>query len=165
MGSWKTYLFSLVACAFNCGILSQILSDGKRKELIRLISGTVMASILLQPLSGKNLKDFLHVSFPNLKDADTYIAEGKQIASEEQERIIEEICEAYILDKAKTMGANITVQISLDHDRLPAFAAMYGEVAPDVELQLQKILTTDLGIPKENQKWIWNQESSSSSLP
>ena len=164
MESWKSYLFSLVVCAFICGILSQIISDGKRKELLRLISGTVLAIVLLQPLSGINLEQLLQVPFQNLNAADTYIAEGEQIASEAQERIIEDICEAYILDKAKALGANIMVEISLDHDRIPVFAEMYGAAEADVQLQLQEILTTDLGIPKENQKWIWNQESSSSSL-
>jgi hypothetical protein len=51
------------------------------------------------------------------------------------------------------------VDIFLNEDLLPEFAELTGDVAPQVQAQLQRILTTDLGIPKENQKWIRNQES------
>lgn len=164
MDSWKSYLYSIIVCVFVCGILSRVISDGRRNALLRLISGTVLAVVLLQPLSGIRLEELLHVPVQNRQAADGYIAEGQQIASQAQERIIEELCEAYILEKAKALGMNITVEISLDQDGCPVFAEMYGEAHPDAQLQLREILTEDLGIPKENQQWIWNQESSSSSV-
>lgn len=162
MESWKSYLYSIIVCAFLCSILLQILSDGKKKAMVRLISGTVLAIALLQPLSGIRPEDLIHVPVQNRYDADAYITQGQQLARDTRESIIEELCEAYILDKAKALGGSITVEFSLDQNGSPVFAHICGDAAPDVQLALQEILTTDLGIPKENQQWIWNQESSGS---
>lgn len=162
MESWKSYLYSIIVCVFVCGILSRMVSDSRRNALLRVISGTVLAVTLLRPLSGIPLEEFLQVPVQNRNAADDYIAQGRQIAAQARERIIEDLCEAYILEKAMALGMNITVEISLDQDGCPVFAAICGEASPDA--QLQEILASDLGIPKENQQWIWNQESSSSSV-
>lgn len=162
MGTWKQYVFSIVVCSLSCGILSQIISDTKRKALIHLISGAVLAISILRPLSRINPEDFRHVPDLDQFSADYYIAEGKQTSLEALERRIKDSCEAYILDKAKELGTEIIADISLNEDLIPVFVEISGEADPNVQTELQKILTTDLGIPKENQKWIWNQESNSS---
>jgi len=162
MGSWKQYVFSLIVCALSCGIISQIISDTKRKALMHLVCGTVLAISILRPLSKINLEELLYIPSLNQISADHYIADGEKTATEARARYIKASCETYILDKAKTLGADVMVQISLNEDLLPVFVEMRGEADPNVQMELQKILTTDLGIPKENQKWIWNQESNSS---
>jgi len=63
------------------------------------------------------------------------------------------------------LGAEITAKVSLDEALTPVFVEIGSENALTIQNELQTILTTDLGIPKENQKWIWNQENNSSYLP
>lgn len=162
MGNWKTYLFSIIVIALSFSLLSQLITNGKKKALMRLITGTAMAVSILYPLSGINLKNLLVIPIPKKNAAEYYISEGKKTASEAQEKFIEDACEAYILDKAKALGSNIVAEVSLNTDLIPSFAELHGEVDANVQLQLEKILTADLGITKENQKWIWNQESNSS---
>lgn len=162
MGNWKTYLFSIIVCTLSCSILSQLVSNGKRKALMRLITGTAIAVSILYPLSGMSLKDLFTIPLPKKNAAEYYIAEGENTALEAQEKLIKDACETYILDKAKTLGSNIVVEVALNTELIPDFVELRGEVDTDLQLQLEKILTADLGIPKENQKWIWNQESNSS---
>ena len=71
-------------------------------------------------------------------------------------------CETYILDRAKDLEADIRVDISLDDAGIPVFAELHAEPDSDVQSRMQTIITAELGIPKENQKWIWKQENNSS---
>jgi len=70
--------------------------------------------------------------------------------------------EVFLEEDYKALGADVTVQISLDEKLVPVFAEINGGADPEVQGELQDILMTDLGIPKENQKWIWNPENNSS---
>ena len=79
------------------------------------------------------------------------------MASEKQIECIIDSCEAYILDKAKVLGGDITAEVSLNADLIPVFAVIHAE-DQSAKAQLQAILQEDLGIPMENQQWIWNQE-------
>ena len=162
MEGWKQEIFSLIACALGCGIISQMIADTKRKALVRVLSGIVLAICILQPLSDINPEDVFTVPEWNPVSADRYILEGEKTASETQAGYIKASCEAYILDRAKTLGTEITAEVSLNQNLIPDFVEIRGESSPDAQMQLQDILTTDLGIPKENQKWIWNLESNSS---
>jgi hypothetical protein len=96
------------------------------------------------------------------KEADFYIAAGEELAFLEQERCIKTYCETYILEKAKALDAEITVEILLNEEQVPCFAEIQYGADSGIQYELQRILETDLGISKENQKWIRNQENSSS---
>lgn len=163
MGNWKHYVLSVIVCALCCGMVSQILPDNKSKALIRLISGTILAIAVLHPLSDINLSTFLLESSLDFEAAEYWTAQGKEAAEIANEEYIMASCEAYILDKARRLGAEIHLHIILDENRIPSFAEIEGAVAPDVQIQLQNILSEDMGIPKENQTWTWNQENSHSS--
>ena len=161
MTSWKAYLLSVLISSLICSILSQMVSDTKWKSLMQLLCGVVIAISILAPLTDFNLENLPKLPADCRIEADVYISEGIKVASSEQEKIIKAYCESYILDKAKSLGSEVSVQIRLDKTMVPAFAELRCD---DKTLQkpLQEILTMDLGIPKENQKWIWNQESNSS---
>lgn len=162
MNSWKQYILSIIVCLITCGIVSQIISDTKRKELVNLICGLILSISLLTPLTRLDLEDLWNIPAENWNGAEFYVSEGKKTASAEQAQYIKASCEAYILNKAKLLGADVTVQISLDEKLVPVFAEINGGADPGVQWELQNILMTDLGIPKENQKWIWNPENNSS---
>lgn len=162
MDGWKQYLFSLIICAFCCAVVSQMISDPKRKALIRLLSGTILTISMLRPLSQVRLEDLFPVPFLDQNAADLCIASGEETAEKARAEYIKASCESYILDKAKALGAEITVHFLLEENQVPAFVEVEGAFTPNVQMQLQNILTEDLDIPKENQKWIWNQEGKSS---
>lgn len=84
------------------------------------------------------------------------------MAEEARAEYIKTSCEAYILDKAKDLGVEIRAIFSLNGDLIPETAEISGTGGIREQKRLQKILMMDLGIPKENQIWIWNQESNSS---
>ena len=162
MAGWKQYIFSIMVGVISCGIVSQIVADIKSKAIIHLICGTVLAILILQPLSEISLED-LPVSLPVDTDSAKYWSgQGEEAAQEARAEYIKASCETYILDRARQLGGEIQVQVFLDENLIPAFTEIEGTLSPSTQTQLQNILTEELGIPKENQTWIWNQENNSS---
>ena len=162
MISWKQYIFSLIVCVLSCSVISQLISDGKRKRIFRLTCGITLAITLLHPISGITFDELLQFPEADWCDSDYYITAGKKAAFEAREERIKAYSESYILDKAKGLGTEIAAKVTLDENGIPDVAEIRGKGSEDVQIQMQTILTTDLGIPKENQIWIWNQENNSS---
>lgn len=161
MSGWKQYLYSVIVSALACGIVTRMVQDPKRKELIRLVCGMVLMITILRPLSGIR-PDILFQMAPEARNAASfYVTEGARAASEARAECIKASCEAYILDKAKQLGVAVEADISLDEALIPVFAEMIVQTDDPALQQLESILTTDLGIPKEHQKWIRKPESNS----
>ena len=161
IGNWEQYIFSLFICSLGCSIAAQMAEDSKKKALLRFVCGVVLVITLFRPLTDLELDDLPVLPSGNWEIADDYIAEGEKTARDEMEKHIKASCETYILDKAKKLGTEITVQVSLDENQVPAYILIQGEVEPEVQKKLQETLVTDLGIPKENQQWTQNQGNNS----
>jgi len=158
----RDYFYNILVCILIISILAQIVTSTKQKQLMRLISGIFLAISIFTPLAQINWSSLLSVSSLPAFYAAPYIAEGKKTALETQKTVIKDTCESYILNKAKSLGADIIIELSLNEELLPVFAEIYSETDLSIQIQLQKILTEDLGIPKEHQIWISYQESNSS---
>ena len=74
------------------------------------------------------------------------------MAAEEMEKIIKAKTEAYILDKAKNIGAEISAEISLN-DLVPTGITVVGNLSPYARSSLAAIITHELNIPPEAQIW------------
>ena len=98
-----------------------------------------------------NLPDF---SLRCMDDAEDAAAMGENLARDSMADIIKEETEAYILDKAADLHANLHVEVTVGEDNLPVAVTISGEASPYARRQIQAIIANDLGIAKENQKWI-----------
>lgn len=165
MAHWQQYLYSVIATSLCCAIVVRLLTGTKRKERMRLICGVIMAMTILRPLTDIDLEQVLQMPVQDLDCGESYIAEGEQAAAEALQTGIKASCEAYILDKAKALGMEIRPRVLLDEKMVPVSVRISGKADTKAQRILQEILTMDLGIPKENQEWIWNQENSNSLLP
>ena len=87
-------------------------------------------------------------------DAEDAAAMGENLARDSMADIIKEETEAYILDKAADLHANLHVEVIVGEDNLPTAVTLSGEASPYARRQIQAIIANDLGISKENQKWI-----------
>lgn len=162
MSDWKQYALSVILCALGCGIITNLTGDSRRKNILRLICGTVLGISILHPLTEIKISRFPGMENDNQDAAASYIAIGESTAREAREQYIKEAFEAYISSKAETLGASLTVEVLLDENMVPAFAELSGTGDASAQAQLAAILETDLQITKENQLWIWNQENNSS---
>ncbi len=158
MAGWKEYILSVVTVSLVCGVILQMASG--KKEILQLVCGVVMTLAVLQPVSRIRMEDFWNSSRFLPEPADTWLAEGKKAAQSMKEQYITEAYEAYILDKAKNLGTELTADITVDENCLPVFAEIQGNFDGEIRLILEQILTCDLGITKENQRWTGNPGNS-----
>ncbi len=155
MDALGQYVISVTAAALICGIVSCLVQSGTAKELIRLLCGLFLAFTVIRPLAGLDFSALTSISFPYTQEADSIATQGENIAREAMADIIKADAEAYILDKAAALNADLTVDITLSREDtpVPVRAELSGSVSPYARQQLTYLLQTDLGIAKENQLW------------
>ena len=153
MDTIKDYLLSVTAAALVCGIVNSLSGKGSTSKLLKLISGMFLAAVVIQPAVEIKL-DNIYTFTDNLAvSSNIVVSQGESLAAEEMKRIIKEKTEAYILDKAKALGAEISVEITLQ-DYTPIGVTIEGSVSPYAKKNLSASITQELDIPPEEQLWI-----------
>lgn len=120
----------------------------------KLICGLFLAYTVLSPISRVDFSNLPDFSLGYMGDAEDAAAMGENLARDSMADIIKEETEAYILDKAADLHANLHVEVTVGEDNLPTAVTLSGEASPYARRQIQAIIANDLGIAKENQKWI-----------
>ncbi len=151
------YLLSVTAAAIICGITNGLL--GKNKTLTpisKLLTGLFLSLTIIRPLVHVDIAGILPSSAQFSADAQRIVSDAEEFAQDQQADIIKTKSEAYILDKAISLGADLKVQITLSDEDPPVPCAIQiiGKVSPYAKTQLGQIIERDLAIPKGAQEWI-----------
>ena len=148
------YVVSITAAALICGILLSVCREGTARSVIRLVCGIFLTITALSPMTDLSVPDFSVFASDHLAEGHAAASRGENQAKEETQERIRQHLEAYILDKASLVDAEITADILLSESGYPETVRLAGAVSDTAKQQLQEIITNDLGIPKENQQWI-----------
>lgn len=156
MDAIKTYLLQVTAAAVVCGIVHTL--AGKKGTLatgVRLLSGIFLTLTLLGPLVNLRLTEIPDALQKIESAGSDLVADGEISSRDAMAEIIKEKTEAYILDKADSLGAAVQVSVSLTLDGMPVpnAVSLRGSISPYGKQRLQEIITEDLGIPEEAQTW------------
>lgn len=155
MDDLRQYIFSVIAAAVVCSVMVHIRSGtGQQNGLIRLLCGLFLSLTVIRPIADIRIEELSEYSLNYRNEALEAVSAGEDFARESLDQIIKRETEAYILDKAASYGADISVEIVLDPDLVPAEAYIQGTISPYARSQMQKILSEDIGIAKEYQIWI-----------
>ncbi len=157
MESIRQYLITIASAAIICGMVTAFF--GKKSSysaVIKLLTGIFMAVAVISPWIKLQFSDISEYIQGISLDGENISVQGENIAHDEFQSIIKAQAEAYILDKAAFMGVDITVDITLcDCDPpTPQSVTIKGAVSPFAKSSLQDYISSQLGIPKENQIWI-----------
>ena len=155
MNSIKAYVLRIIIVAVVCSITSSLLKEKTASgKMVNLLCGILMAITILSPIvsiSFRNVTDFYYDISTN---AERYVNDGKTAAQEEAANIIKSQTEAYILDKAKSMGLEVAVEVELDDDdSIPCGVIITGAISPYLKGVLAAYIEETIGISKENQQW------------
>lgn len=154
-----SYILSVVTAAILCALVTAI--AGKKTgagAMIKMLAGLFLTLTVIRPVAQGKVEDFLSFTEAlQLEAADT-AAVGTAYYQNSLVEGIKERTRTYILDKAQTLNAQVTVDVRLDERNLPYEVAIQGPASREAREALEAWLTTDLAIPKERQIWI---ESSS----
>ena len=156
MQALGNYLLRIVAAALLLGAAGQLVRGKRGKQMLRLCGGLCMALVVLAPLPGlaslagsNSLSDALLESQP--------AAENLAQVREELGKLISQQTEAYILDKARSLGASVTVEVSLealgDYYLRPSAVTIRGAVTPAQQQALAQWLQEDLALTGGQVTW------------
>ena len=153
----RDYILSIVAAGIICAIINS-LSNGKSAtgKITKMLSGILVCITVISPvtkISFSNIENYLEdLSF----EADRYVSDGNEEAERSRSAIIKSQTEAYILDKAKNMGLDISVEVELDesNNSVPCGITISGAVSPYIKEVMTDYIESQIGITRENQTWI-----------
>lgn len=115
----------------------------------------MLSVVILTPVTKWDFEAIVTFSESFDSAADLAAESGCEIASEEAGRIIREELSAYILEKASALQTDLSIDVILSEDPIPTpeSVKLAGTVTPYAKAKLQRILSEELGIPKERQIW------------
>ncbi len=119
------------------------------------MTGLFLAITMLRPLIHIDLGGIWADARLYSKDAERLTLAAQELAREDRTAIIKSKSEAYILDKAASLGAEVTVTVTLSCEEplVPCAVRISGIISPYAKTQLSQIIQNDLAIPKEAQEW------------
>lgn len=151
------YILSIVAAAIICAVARSLMNEKTAMgQIVKLLTGILMTVTIIAPLANITFDHVTNYLDGLSADADAYVVNGKAVAQGEISGIIKSQVQAYILDKASSMGLKIAVEVELDevNDQIPCGVTVTGAVSPYAKEVLSEYMSDILGIPKENQRWM-----------
>lgn len=146
-GVWTVFCGALV-----CAIVGQI--GGAGQGLRKMLCGVFLAALTLSSIGKLEVSGIYRALDDYTEDADAVVSAGLEQASQMKFSIITGECEAYILNKAAELGAEVSVTVSLDaRTGLPNGAVITGALMPWEKQTLSGEITKALGIKKEALAW------------
>lgn len=151
-----TYVYALTAAALLCGVLKALVKEKSCAGAMEFACGLFLLLVCLSPWSG----ELGSLDFSGLKDlqaqAEAITQEGKSQAQESLADSIAVETASYIEDKAASLGATVTVEVTTQTESgwpVPDQAYITGNVSPSVRGQLETYMEQTLAIEQEAQHW------------
>ena len=154
MNALVRYVLSVTAAALLVSILRTISGGGSMSRLTKLLSGLFLAITVLSPLVHLEIPDPGSWLEYHLAEGEAAAADGEAMAKAYTDAIISAEVEAYILDKAASLGVDLNVEVWLNDTGLPESVALSGQIAPSDRQVLSQFIDHDLGVGEEAQTWI-----------
>ena len=151
----KNYILSIIIAGIICAIIDLLL-DKKTivGKIAKMLSGILMCITILNPLSNISFKYISNYFHSISVDATNYVQDGKTSAQRDIASIIKTQTEAYILDKAESIGLAVVVEVELDENNsVPCGVTIAGDISPYAKGLMASYMEETIGITRENQKW------------
>lgn len=156
MNGLREYLMGVVAAALLCGIANGLVpGHGASKQALKLLAGMLMALAVVRPWVQISMDDLFGWTGDIMQQAEAVASQGANLGAQAYYDGIKQRLEAYILDEAEALGAQIEVDVELSEDEIlqPARAVICGALSPSARNRLETLLTKELGISREEIQW------------
>ena len=152
----RDYIISIVIAGIICSIVDLLLVQKSAVgKIAKMLTGIFMCITVISPITNISFKHLSNYFDSLLVNADTYVEDGKNSAQISVNEIIKSQTETYILDKAKSMGLDVAVEVELDvENSIPCGVIIEGEVSPYEKGLIASYIEESIGITRENQQWI-----------
>lgn len=148
------YIVSVSAAAFVCAIAGSLMPKGPSREILKLVCGLFLAFTVIQPVSHMEIPELSELTEGLTAEGDSASAAGEEMMEQAIRESIKEQLEAYILDKAESLGLTVSAEIRLHPDtHYPKTVHLTGDAAPVLRQKLTEALSEDLDINQEDILW------------
>ena len=150
------YLVRLTAAALLCAIVTAFFgAKGSFGAVIKLLAGIFLTLNIVSPWVQIRISDISDWADSFSAAADAVGAQGQNAAREAMVDSIIEKTSAYILDKARSLDADLTVEVFLSDADIPVPCRVHisGNISPYGKKMLISMIENELGIPQEEQIW------------
>ncbi len=155
MDNIRQYLLTIICAAILCAITLRICEkNSAHNSILKLLTGIFLSITVISPLTNIKISDITYSLTDYNIDAEQVVAQSNSNVNSQLRGIITQKAEAYILDKATSLGVAMEVEVILSKDEnTPQSVVIQADISPYAKSQMQQIITEDLGIPKEKQVW------------
>lgn len=150
------YLLSITAAAVICVVVKSIIDRKSHVgNMIAVISGVFMLITVLSPLLSGSLGDLGKYFDEFYLPGDDVALQAMEESHEEMKQIIKTQSEAYILEEAKRMSLNISVEVNVSDGSppVPDSVTVTGNISPYKKEALSKYISDNFSIPQESLQW------------
>lgn len=156
----KEWVLGLAGAAVFCAVMTEITPKGAAKGVVKAVCGMVMAIALVSPLLNMDFEAYSLNLAKYRTEAAAAVERGKEISDSLNRSIIEEEYRAYILDKALSLGAElsdarVTVKWSGEGYWYPVECAFTGQYSEGLAVAVE----TELGVSRERQIWLSDENA------
>ena len=159
MTAIRTYLLTIVAGTILIAFTLGLVQEGPQKKLLSFVGGLMLVLIVLSPVLQIKERHLASVLSQIRLDAEELRA-GVEIQNRDiQAMIISEQCASYISDKARELGAELTVRIQMsDYGTVPypTGVVLTGSYTQTNQARLIEMIEKEFAIPEDCQ--IWSKE-------
>lgn len=150
----RRWLLGLTGAAIVCGAAKLLTPRSRVKKVVELLCGVVMTVALLSPLGKPELGDYSLNLSRYRAGAEALTREGTALRESLDRDSIEQAMEAYILDKARTLGAELSAaELTLRWSTAGCWVPERAVLDGPYDAVLADILEAELGIPRSAQTW------------
>lgn len=153
----RQYLITVIAVAVICAVVRALTrKKGVTSAIVNLTSAVFLIVTVISPWTNwsyssitEHIKDYSDL-------AETIVNNGVYVAQTATASIIKSKTETYIVDKAKSFGVEVQVDVTLREDALsqPEAVRIKADTSPYLKQKISQFISADLGIPEAEQVWI-----------
>lgn len=155
-------LRQLCGLSLFCGIALGLMPEGGVKKAASIACTVVLVMTVLLPLGTLDISQY-SLELAKYREMGEQLEEkGDAFRDSMSRTVIEQECEAYIMDKAEAMGITVdTVKVRAFWNSegvwVPESAEIRSGCGESEKKRLSDVIFADLGIPAENQEWSGNE--------
>ena len=137
-----------------CGISLSLAPDGSVKRMMNILCSVILISMIASSVADFCFEAY-SLDIARIKEReDSLLKSSRELEDKLNRNVIEQQCEAYIVDKAEELGmgqieAKVGVRWSSEGFWLPE----YAEIKQGYNASLSEYIESELGIAAEKQKW------------
>lgn len=153
----RNWLMAVISVSVLIAAAESLMPAGSVKKVGQFVCGLVLLCVLARPLGalrGESLTEWMEEYRMTLERQEE---ELERQAGQTEKAVIEEYCQAYILDKAEQFGITCRVEIQCARQEeglwLPRSVQLWGRFEPEAQSRLTELLERELGIAVSEQTY------------